>query len=302
MLLITGITGRSGKYFLQELINNKYEGSIRCIVRKGSDTSMLDRSGLNVEKVTIDLDDQSDFRPIDIAMFGVETVVHISSIRYSETILMSAIKNNVTRFICVHTTGIFSKYKSAAKGYRNIELSMRNIVKDSNSQIGVVYLRPTMIFGSINDHNMIVFIKMVDNLRLFPVINNGINLLQPVNTRDLGKAYYQILCCKNIVNGDYILSGERPIEMIEILKIISEFIGKRTIFFNVPLPLAIFMASLLKLCTFGKVDFVERVMRMGEDRHFTHEDAERDFGYKSMPFADGLKIEVDQYIATTLSR
>ena len=50
MLLVTGITGHTGRYFLQELIDYKYEGPIRCIVRETSDTSMLDNSGLNIER------------------------------------------------------------------------------------------------------------------------------------------------------------------------------------------------------------------------------------------------------------
>jgi thioester reductase-like protein len=41
MLLVTGITGHTGRYFLKELIDNRYEGPIRCIVRETSDTSML---------------------------------------------------------------------------------------------------------------------------------------------------------------------------------------------------------------------------------------------------------------------
>ena len=51
MLLVTGITGHTGRYFLQELIYHKYEGPIRCIVRETSDTSLLDNSRLNIEKV-----------------------------------------------------------------------------------------------------------------------------------------------------------------------------------------------------------------------------------------------------------
>ena len=51
MLLVTGITGHTGRYFLQELINNKYKGPIGCIVRETSDTSLLDGSGLNIEKI-----------------------------------------------------------------------------------------------------------------------------------------------------------------------------------------------------------------------------------------------------------
>lgn len=72
MLLVTGITGHSGRYFLQELIKNKYEDTIRCVVRNSSDTSLIDSSGLKIEKVVGDLDDQ-EF--MDQAMVGVDTVV-----------------------------------------------------------------------------------------------------------------------------------------------------------------------------------------------------------------------------------
>ena len=169
-------------------------------------------------------------------------------------------------------------------------------MEDKRPSIGVIYLRPTMIYGCINDRNLIVFIKMIDKLRIFPVIDRGKNLLQPVNGRDLGKAYYQILMNKEIMNGDYILSGEKPIAMIDMFKLISSILKKKTIFINVPLVLGVFMAKCLKVCTFGKVDFIEKVQRMGEDRSFSHEAAKKDFGYLPMPFAEGLKLEVNEYL------
>lgn len=210
--------------------------------------------------------------------------------------MKAAVKNNVRRAILVHTTGIYSKYKSASEEYKSIELSIEKIIEKSNSPIGLIYLRPTMIYGYVNDRNMVVFIKMVDKLRLFPVIAHGKNLLQPVNGRDLGKAYYQVLSKPDIMSGDYILSGEKPITMLEMFKLISNNLGKNTTFISVPLGLGVFMARCLKLCTLGKVDYIEKVQRMSEDRSFSHEDAGRDFGYKPMPFAEGLKIEIEQYV------
>ncbi len=70
MLLVTGITGHTGRYFLKELIKNKYEGTIRCIVRETSDTSLIDNSGLNIEKVIGDIRDE-EF--LDKCMKGVDT-------------------------------------------------------------------------------------------------------------------------------------------------------------------------------------------------------------------------------------
>lgn len=295
MLLVTGITGHSGRYFLQELINNKYDGHIRCIVRSTSDTTLLDNSGLKIEKVVGELDDQ-EF--MDKVMHGVDTVMHIASIFYSVNVIKAAVKNNIKRAVFVHTTGIYSRYKSASEEYTNIEKAIGKTIEESNSQIGLVYLRPTMIFGYLNDRNMIVFIKMVDKLRLFPIIDYGENLLQPVNGRDLGKAYYQVLMKSEIMSGDYILSGEKPISMLEMFKVISECLNKKTTFISVPICLGVFIARCLKIFTIGKIDYIERVQRMGEDRNFSHEAAERDFGYTPRTFCEGLKIEIKEYLKT----
>ncbi|MEH6993698.1 NmrA family NAD(P)-binding protein [Neobacillus drentensis] len=293
MLLITGITGHSGKYFLQELIKNRYDGPVRCIVRETSDTSMIDNAGLNIEKVIGDLDDQEFMNEV---MVGVNTVLHIASIFYSVSVMKAAVENDVKRAIFVHTTGIYSKYKSASEEYKNIEQTIDGIIKKSNSTIGLIYLRPTMIYGYTNDRNMIVFIKMVDRLRLFPIIDHGRNMLQPVNGRDLGKAYYQILSQSNIISGDYILSGEKPTSMKDLFELISYHLGKKTTFISVPLALGEFMAKCLKVFTFGKVDYIERVQRMGEDRNFSHKEAAKEFEYSPMPLSEGLKLEIEDYL------
>jgi uncharacterized protein YbjT (DUF2867 family) len=293
MLLVTGISGHSGKYFLQELIKNEYDGHVRCIVRETSDTSLIDNSGLKIEKVIGDLEDQNFMNEI---MVGVDTVIHIASIFYSLTLMKAAVKNNVKRAILVHTTGIYSKYKSASEEYKNIEKEIEKIIQKNNSRIGLIYLRPTMIYGYTNDKNMIVFIKMVDRLRIFPIINHGSNMLQPVNGRDLGKAYYQILNEPSIMSGDYILSGETSITMRQLFELISHQLGKKTTFINVPLGIAVAMAKALKVFSCGKVDYIEKVQRMGENRDFPHNDATGDFRYNPMSLSKGLEIEIKEYL------
>ena len=292
MLLVTGITGHSGKYFLQELINHKYGNAIRCVVRNSSDTALLDSSGLKIEKVYGDLNDK-EF--MDSCMIDVDTVLHIAGIQKTLTVIEPAVKNSVKRAIVVHTTGIYSNFKSASEDYKNIELQMENIVSDNASPIHITILRPTMIYGNLWDLNMSKFIKMVDTLRLFPVINHGGSLIQPVNARDLGKAYYQVLMVQELKYNDYILSGEKPIKMVDAFELISNNLGKKTVFINFPLGVGVFLARIVKAVTLGKVDYVERVQRMGEDRSFSHDNATRDFGYKPMSFDEGIKIEVDQY-------
>ncbi|NOH16240.1 NAD-dependent epimerase/dehydratase family protein [Clostridium cochlearium] len=291
MLLVTGITGHSGRYFLQELIDNKYEGVIRCIIRETSDTSMLDNSGLKIEKIVGDLNDK-EF--LDICMKDVDAVMHIVNIRYSINVIEAAIKNNVKRVVLVHTTGIFSKFRMASDEYKDIENRLRYMIKKYS--IKTTILRPTMIYGDMCDHNMSKFIKMVDNLRIFPVINHGSGLIQPVNARDLGKAYYSILTLPSEkAKDEYILSGEKPITMLYAFKLISKNLNKKTTFISFPLSFGVFLARSLKIITLGKVNYIEKVLRMSEDRSFSHEDARKDFGYSPMSFEDGIRIEVNEY-------
>jgi len=292
MLLVSGITGHSGKYFLQELIDNKYEDTIRCIVRISSDTTPLDNSGLRIEKVVGDIQDKAF---LNRCMVGVDTVIHIVSIRHSFPVIEAAINNNVSRVICVHTTGIFSKFKAASVEYQIIEKNLEEIAK--KARINIIILRPTMIYGDVCDHNMSKFIKMVDKLRIFPVINQGECLIQPVNARDLGKAYYSVLGLPlEKSKTEYILSGEKPITMLDAFKLISDNLGKETTFFSFPLGFGVFLARALKVITLGKVDYVEKVQRMGEDRCFPHEDATRDFSYSPISFENGISTEVKEYL------
>jgi len=294
MLLVTGITGHTGRYFLQELINNNYEGPIRCVVRGNSNTSLLDDSGLNIEKVVGNLDD-AEF--IERVMDSVETVMHIYNIHHSPVVVKSAIKNKVKRAILVHTTGIYSEFKHASEGYKNIEDEITGLTSDPKCPTSVTILRPSMIYGDLCDSNMSKFIKMVDKLRVMPVINGGNSLIQPVNARDLGKAFYTVLMSPKETSGkSYDLSGEKPIKMIDVFKLIDKKLNKKTTFVSVPLSLGVLMASTLKIVSIQKIDYVERVQRMGESRNYSHDSATRDFGYNPIPFEKGIGMEVQEYI------
>ena len=92
MLFVTGITGHTGRWFLQKLIEERYSGPMRVMTRQESDTSLLEKSGLNLEIVRGSLEDKAF---LEKAMDGVETVLHISSIFFSENVMEAALKNGV---------------------------------------------------------------------------------------------------------------------------------------------------------------------------------------------------------------
>ncbi|MEW4225657.1 NAD-dependent epimerase/dehydratase family protein [Rossellomorea marisflavi] len=292
MLLITGITGHTGGFFLKELIKQNYEHPIKCIVRENSNTTLLDNSPLNIQKITGDIRDV-DF--LNECMEGVTTVFHIVNIRHTIPILKTAINHNVDRFISVHTTGIYSNFRKASEEYIQIENKIK--VLTSTSKVKVTIIRPTMIFGDLHDRNMSRFIKMIDRYKVFPVIGGGKSLIQPVNARDLGKAYFQILSLNSSqVRFEYILSGDKPITMKEAFNYIGRFLNKKTLYINVPAWLGVGGAKFAYWISLRRINYIEQVQRMTESRAFSHELAKLDFGYKPESFELGIKREVTEFI------
>jgi nucleoside-diphosphate-sugar epimerase len=160
------------------------------------------------------LDDIEFIRKV---MNGVDTVMHIYNIHHSPVIVQTAIENKVKRAILVHTTGIYSNFKYASQGYKDIEKGVAELTADPDCPTKITILRPTMIYGDLCDSNMSKFIKMIDRLRIMPVINGGKSLIQPVNARDLGKAFYIVLMTPDRTEDKaYDLSGEKPLQMIEV--------------------------------------------------------------------------------------
>ena len=290
LLYITGITGHTGSWLLKRLIKENYKGPIRCVVRKGSDTSLIDQSDLNIEKVYGDLDDAAFLKE---SIKGVKTIIHISWIMHSPKIVEAAIANNVNWAILVHTTGRFSKYKSASEEYINIEDSILEL----KEKINLTVLRPTMIYGSAADGNMIKLIDFLNRFRLFPLFGKGENLMQPVHARDLGNAYYDVLMNPNItMNHNYNLSGKNPLTYKKLIKTVSKKLNKKTVLVTLPLGFSVFSARIYNKITSNALISEEQVLRMQEDKAFSYERAKNDFGYSPIDFEEGIQEEVELYL------
>lgn len=299
VLAITGATGKkSGGVFTQIIcehageINAMFDGGIRTIVRATSNTSSIDEAPLLLEKCSGSIDDVEFLKQV---FDGVDTVIHIAGIHWSKEIVEAAARCHVRRLIMVHTTGIYSKYKQAGEGYRQIDEVVYKTCKENG--IVLTILRPTMIYGNAHDMNIIKFVRMVDIFPLMPVINGGLYELQPVNYKDLGVAYYQVLVNEDTTaNRDFILSGEQPILLRDILTVIGKHLGKKTRFISCPFPIAYAIAWAVYLLTFGKADYREKVQRLCEPRTFPHADATESFGYMPMSFENGVAYEVREYL------
>lgn len=295
-IVVTGITGKTGYWFYKKLCSEAPSLSEYCFRFASRSRSLAASAAPELgafEFVIGDIGDQSFCESI---CCGADTLVHIAGIRWSFPLLDVAVNSGIKRFILVYTTGMFSKYKKAAKPYLDLEKRVHDIAEANG--ISVTILRPTMIYGTLDDKNVSIFIRMVDKLRLFPVINGAKYELQPVYARDLGEAYYSVLMNPaSTANKSYNLSGGAPIMLIDMLKTISGYLGKKTHFISVPFWLAYSGACALYALTLAHIDYREKVQRMIEPRVFEHDAATADFGYKPVRFEEGVIEEVKLYQA-----
>lgn len=294
LLAVTGLTGKSGIVFAGLLAESPLaeQYDIRAAVRASSNTKALRAALPQAELCVGELGDEEYLRALTR---GADVVFHIAGIGKSAPLVRTALENGVKRLVLVHTTGIYSKYKAAGEHYRIIDKEVTDLCARSGA--GLTILRPTMIYGTLDDRNIVQFIKMVDKLSPMPVVNHANYLLQPVHAEDLAQAYYGVLTHLDETAGkNYILSGRDPVKLIDLFRIIAGELGIKRRFVSVPFPVAYAGAWGLYLASLTKVDMREKVQRLCEDRTYPHEEAVRDFGYAPMPFEEGLRREVREYL------
>ena len=295
LLAATGLTGKSGIVFARLLAESPLaeQYDVRACVRPASGTEALRAALPRAELCVGDLLDGEYLRELT---HGADVVFHIAGIGKSVPLVRAALDNGVKRLVLVHTTGIYSKYKAAGEHYRVTDREVTDLCGASGAELTI--LRPTMIYGTLGDQNIVQFIKMVDRLNPMPVVNHADYLLQPVHAEDLGQAYYGVMThLKETAGKNYILSGRDPVKLIDLLRIVADELGVSRRFVSVPFPIAYAGAWGLYLASLTRVDMREKVQRLCESRAYPHEEAVRDFGYDPMPFEEGLRREVREYLA-----
>jgi nucleoside-diphosphate-sugar epimerase len=300
-VFVTGITGKSGLFFLKEIANAAKDGNSQydyTFLVRSEERAQLVRGIYPEAKVFIADIEESDKIREHLLVNSYDIVFHIAGIGVSSQFVEQVVQSPTVRWlILVHTTGIYSRYKSAGEFYRQTEQHISELIADKN--IATTILRPTMIYGNMNDHNISVFVKMVDKLRIFPVVNHAKYELQPVWCGDLGKAYHHVLMHANATRGqNYNLSGGAPIMLIDVFRTIAKQLGVQNRFVNVPFSVAYSGACMLYLLTLGKIDFRERVQRLVEPRTFYHSEASKDFGYSPVDFPTGIAHQIAEYQAS----
>ncbi len=281
-VLVTGGTGFTGSRLIPLLLQNGFQ--VRALTRPTSDRSPL--SALRVEWATGDLANAESFTA---ALRGVDTLVNIASLGFGhvETILRSAKEAGVKRGIFISTTAIFTQLNAGSK---SIRLAAEEAIQASG--LNYTILRPTMIYGSPRDRNMWRLIRLLRITPIMPIFGDGESLQQPIFVDDVAQAV--LLALKNdiTIGKSYNIAGKDPLTYNQVIDTVAAALGKRIWKLHLPyLPIvrALQFTEQMKIRLPIKA---EQVLRLNENKMFSYEEAQKDFGFTPRGFGEGIQLEI----------
>ncbi len=281
-VLVTGGTGFTGSRLIPLLLQNGFQ--VRALVRPTSDRSPL--SALRVEWATGDLANAESFTA---ALRGVDTLVNIASLGFGhvETILRSAKEAGVKRGIFISTTAIFTQLNAGSK---SIRLAAEEAIQASG--LNYTILRPTMIYGSPRDRNMWRLIRLLRITPIMPIFGDGESLQQPIFVDDVAQAV--LLALKNdiTIGKSYNIAGKDPLTYNQVIDTVAAALGKRIWKLHLPyLPIvrALQFTEQMKIRLPIKA---EQVLRLNENKMFSYEEAQKDFGFTPRGFGEEIQLEI----------
>jgi uncharacterized protein YbjT (DUF2867 family) len=286
-LAVTGATGFTGRATIPRLRARYPDVPIRALVRPDSARAVLDAHG-----VTPVVGDLSDPATLDRLLDGADTLVNIASLGFDWVDpLMDAVSraSALRRGVFVSTTAILTSLPVRSKPKR--EHGERR-VRDSG--LAWTILRPTMIYGTPEDRNIIRLIRLVDRSPVIPLIAPQA-LQQPVHVDDVAAAIVAAIDAEASVGCAFAISGAAPLTFDALVRTTAAALGKKRAVLSVPLgPAKLAVRVYNRMVTRARLT-VEQLDRIEEDKAFPWTDAHEAFGYTPRSFSEGVEQEVALY-------
>ena len=257
-ILLTGASGFLGGHIAELLAAEGHE--VRGLVRRTSDTALLDRLG--VEVVAGDLKDRDSLRR---AVRGVDAVIHAAatmtgpaqefehaSVKGTRALLSEAVEAGVKRFVHVSSIAVLSARGAGRSGavgedapYEDreaflgvyaaskIDAERAVIAEGQRSEIDVIVLRPGLLYGP---RGKWVLPRMGYALgeNLFVLVGMGGNRLPVCYVRNCARAAVLAAEKTEAGSGVFNIVDDEPIRQIEYLKRLKRDVRARLKIMRVP--------------------------------------------------------------------
>ena len=219
-------------------------------------------------------------------------LINLASIGFgsADFIIKACEKAKIKRVIFLSSTSIFTYLNSKSK---NIRIKAeKSIIKSS---LNWTILRPTMIYGNPDDRNMIKLIRWIDKYPILPIFGSGNYLQQPINVRDLAWLIAEITYNKKSYKEIFNLSGNKPITFNNVIDYVCKGLEKKIIKIYLPYKFFAIIFCFLERFHINLPLKSEQILRINENKNFSHDKANTLFGFQPMDFEKGINIEIKLY-------
>ena len=283
-VFVTGGTGFTGSRVVPLLLENGDQ--VRCLHRQDSDRSSLLRDHPEIEWVEGDL---SDTQALATSMRGTDVLINIGSLGFghADSILRAAREAGIQRAIFISTTAIFTQLNPSSK---KVRVAAERAIEMSRLEYTI--LRPTMIYGSRRDRNMWRLIQFMRYSPTIPIFGNGDYLQQPIYVDDVAQAVVNCLASAQTINKSYNIAGKNPLTYNQIIDTIARQLKKQIWKIHIPVKPVVSVLGFFEHLHIWLPLKAEQVLRLNENKNFSYEQAQRDFGFRSLAFEEGITKEL----------
>ena len=277
---VTGATGFTGRRVVRALLGRGC--AVTALVRPPATGRDLPPEVTTVEG------DMGDAAALARLLWGADAFVHVASLGFghADQVVTALEEAGVPRSVFFSSTALFTRLPAASKAIRvAAEERVRSMRK------GFTILRPTMIYGDVGDRNISRLVRFVGKSPVVPLPGGGRALVQPVHVDDLGRAAVDALLSEVAAGREYNLPGAQPVPLRDLVAHIGVLLGRRLLLLPLPLRPVAALAGLWHRLGIPPRISAEQILRLGEDKAFSYDEARRDWGYAPRGILERLTEE-----------
>jgi nucleoside-diphosphate-sugar epimerase len=319
-VLITGANGFVGSHLIRSLSKGG-KHKVTGLVRETSNLFRLQKGKYNLICASLDeplLQVTKGFDAVihaaaNTTYWGNDELVYRTNVDGTVNLIKSSIQNGVTRFVHFSSTVVygFSGNRKTAEdaplspfptAYCLSKAASEERVYEFVKDIELIILRPSNIFGPLDNMFSYLLIWAVDRgiLRAFP--RGGITLTSPCYVKNIIHATNRALETKQGLGQAYNISDGSDMEWRTFLGIITGALGKRFSCFSLPVRPLLFLAHALeranRFFSITSRPFItpHDIAHVASDYSFSIERAKRLLGYRPQHTTEqGIEETVQWY-------
>lgn len=255
---------------------------VLAVLRPGRDASPI----LPLADVEVRRGDLAEPASLTGAFHGADAVVHLAGLALVPGMLPAIESAAVGAGVFVSSAGVYTRLDSrGADAKRAGEAALRA------SRLAYTILRPSMIYGTPRDRNLVRLLRWLRRWPLVPAPLGGRTPQQPVHVDDLADAIVAALERPAAARREYDVGGPEALPLATVIRECAAALGRRAVILPIPLAPAHAVAVLARRARVPFPVSPEQVLRLAESKAVDIGPARRDLGFTPRSFRDGIRAE-----------